>query len=173
MCGPFPAAALSGETKMTTCTCQVDVDRCTGCGACVGACPNGALTLRGGTASLDAQLCRGCGVCVESCPAGAISLGTPVPVVRPVGSRLPAPEKAEYLAPPVLRLTRVAPRQPSLLARLSGALVPSALGLAAALGEAWLDRLVDRSAALASTSISTQNGAQQRRRARRRGRGWR
>jgi ferredoxin len=155
---------------MMTNSCQVDVDRCTGCGACVEACPNGALTLHGGTAWVDSQLCRGCGVCIEECPTGAISIVTPAPGLLPAVARLPVPLRDEYPAEPAVRLTGVAPRPPSVLSRLSAALVPSALGLVAALGEAWLDRVVECGAATASTSTSTQIGAQKRRRARRRGR---
>jgi ferredoxin len=151
-------------------SCQVDVDRCTGCGACVEACPNGALTLHGGTAWVDSQLCRGCGVCLEECPAGAISLVTPDPVPLPAVARLPVPVSDEYPAEPAVRLTGVAPRPPSVLSRLSAALVPSALGLVAALGEAWLDRVVERGAAVVPDSSCGRVGAHRRRRARRRDR---
>jgi len=158
---------------MMTNTCQVDADRCTGCGACVEACPHGALTLRGGIASLDAQLCRGCGVCVDICPVGAISLGAPVPPVRPAAPQFPVPRRAEYSALAVSRPNEVAPRAPSLLARISGALVPSALDLVAALGETWLNRVIDRGAGIVTAPAPTWCGARQRRRTRGGGRGWR
>ena len=156
---------------MTRNSCQVDADRCTGCGACVEACSHGALTLRGGIASLDAQLCRGCGVCVDACPVGAIALGAPVPQVRPAALQFPVLRRSEY---PVLAVSRprgVAPRASSLLVRISGALVPSALGLVAALGETWLNRVIDRGAGIVTGSAPTWCGARQRRRTRRGGRG--
>ncbi|MFA5332207.1 MAG: 4Fe-4S dicluster domain-containing protein [Methanoregula sp.] len=70
---------------------HVNINRCTGCGNCVRACPVNALelytvdpatkdkiyTVRDGKAiSLDvkAELCAGCGVCVRACPYQVISL---------------------------------------------------------------------------------------------------
>jgi len=52
--------------------CAVGGD-CTGCGACVDACPFGAITLDG-RAAVDASRCMGCGVCVRRCGASALSL---------------------------------------------------------------------------------------------------
>lgn len=44
-------------------------ERCTGCGACVKACPAGAIRLdpETGTAAMDRNLCTGCGTCVDEC----------------------------------------------------------------------------------------------------------
>jgi len=70
---------------------HVNMERCTGCGNCVVACPVNALELftlepvtnekiyqvqDGVSVSLDfkAELCAGCGVCVEACPTQVISL---------------------------------------------------------------------------------------------------
>jgi len=50
----------------------LDVNCCTGCGACVEVCPTGALTLLEGKAHLAAALCRGCEACVQACPANAL-----------------------------------------------------------------------------------------------------
>ena len=48
-----------------------DVASCVGCGACVPACPEGAVALRGGVAWTDRDACTGCGRCVAACPAQA------------------------------------------------------------------------------------------------------
>jgi pyruvate formate lyase activating enzyme len=48
-----------------------DAASCVGCGACVTACPKGAIALRGGVAWTDRDGCAGCGRCVAACPAQA------------------------------------------------------------------------------------------------------
>jgi len=48
-----------------------DVASCVGCGACVPACPEGAVALRGGVSWTDRDACTGCGRCVAACPAQA------------------------------------------------------------------------------------------------------
>jgi ferredoxin len=64
----------------------VDHDRCTGCGACVGACPVAAVSVdpvrshrrdpAAKQAVVDASTCIGCGVCVRACRRGSLSLTT-------------------------------------------------------------------------------------------------
>jgi len=51
---------------------NVDRSRCTGCGACVEVCPQGAIKVWGKVAVIDRKLCSQCGSCVEVCPSGAI-----------------------------------------------------------------------------------------------------
>ena len=48
--------------------------RCLGCGACVAACPRGALSLGPDGVAIDRSRCDGCGACAAECPATAIEL---------------------------------------------------------------------------------------------------
>jgi ferredoxin len=52
----------------------VEINRCTGCGACVDTCPSRALSMRDGKAWVEEHICTGCGDCVPICPEGAIQL---------------------------------------------------------------------------------------------------
>ena len=51
----------------------VNKEKCVGCGACVGGCPCGALSLEDGVAVVSDD-CAGCGACVDACPTDSISL---------------------------------------------------------------------------------------------------
>jgi NAD-dependent dihydropyrimidine dehydrogenase PreA subunit len=53
---------------------QIDRERCTGCGACMEACPNDAIEIQDGFAHVLAERCTECGTCVEVCPQGAVLL---------------------------------------------------------------------------------------------------
>ena len=56
----------------------IEVNRCAGCGACVQACPQGAISLVDGVAQIDSSLCTECQACVNVCPKGAIRVAVPV-----------------------------------------------------------------------------------------------
>ena len=50
----------------------VDAARCNGCGTCLDACPQEAISLEGNRADINHSLCIECGICLELCPRGAI-----------------------------------------------------------------------------------------------------
>ncbi len=47
---------------------------CIGWGACVTACPHGAIALVDGIARVDRSKCTGCGLCAAKCPKKAITM---------------------------------------------------------------------------------------------------
>jgi len=53
---------------------KVDSGKCTGCEACVEACPSEAIKMEGGKAKVIVANCVDCGVCVDECPVKAISM---------------------------------------------------------------------------------------------------
>lgn len=46
-------------------------DECLSCGACVEACPVGAISEGDGKFVIDADACLDCGACAAACPVGA------------------------------------------------------------------------------------------------------
>jgi len=54
---------------------KIDEDKCTGCGVCIPACPEGALQIIDNKARLVSDLmCDGLGACIGECPEGAIEI---------------------------------------------------------------------------------------------------
>lgn len=53
---------------------MVDKNKCIGCGACVGMCPVGAISMQNGVAVIDENICIKCGLCENMCPVGAIKI---------------------------------------------------------------------------------------------------
>jgi len=52
----------------------VDPEKCTGCGACLDACPVDAIRLENDLAVIDAGICDLDGICIPTCPVEAIRL---------------------------------------------------------------------------------------------------
>ena len=51
---------------------EINLDICKGCGLCVDACPNYAITIENKKARIDKDVCLECEVCISSCPNHAI-----------------------------------------------------------------------------------------------------
>ena len=50
----------------------INAEECVGCGVCVDACPNEALSVDD-VCVCDADVCVDCGVCIDECPTECIS----------------------------------------------------------------------------------------------------
>ncbi len=115
-------------------------ERCTGCGACVDACPYGAMYLVNGKAALDATLCRECAACASACPAQAIALVEPAAEPAIAAERAPVrrfePESVGLQTEP-----RSAPLRAKVLPVLGVALSWAGRELAPRLADYLLSRL--------------------------------
>ncbi len=57
------------------CRPEKSKEACSGCGACVEACRENAITLQGDGPIIDFDKCLSCGKCIASCPTGTLNPG--------------------------------------------------------------------------------------------------
>jgi Fe-S-cluster-containing hydrogenase component 2 len=140
----------------------IDEDKCSGCGVCVEACPEGAIVLRDSAAAIERHLCTGCADCLAACPQAAIYEVEDAPV--PVAAALmPAEPGQQTVGRWESALTQARPVVASTLA----AAAPLALDVLGGLARRWLD---ERSPARRAGDWSGPGPVGRRRRRRRRGR---
>jgi Fe-S-cluster-containing hydrogenase component 2 len=124
----------------------IHAEKCTGCGECLDACPEGALYLVEDKALVDEALCSECEACLSACPEEAILPVVEIPEEEPAypdiyvsrqPARVPKPKPSHLeLAPEpaqTSRWTSVAPAVGSALTvvgrQLMTRLVPAVLDL--------------------------------------------
>ncbi len=83
---------------------RIDDNLCTGCGACVQDCPEGAIALVNSHASIAGERCTMCGACAQTCANGAIQW-TDVVMPATIAGEVAAPQDARSSRAPVLGLT--------------------------------------------------------------------
>jgi formate hydrogenlyase subunit 6/NADH:ubiquinone oxidoreductase subunit I len=54
---------------------KIDTENCVACGACIDACPEGAISEKDSVYTIDGAKCIDCAACESTCPNGAISAG--------------------------------------------------------------------------------------------------
>lgn len=131
----------------------IDIERCTGCGACLEACPTGALYLVDGKAAVDNALCRECEACLQACPSEAITL-----TLEPVASPLP---KADHQMD---RRLAQRPEPEVIQVRTETAPVPLRTGILPAVGAAlaWAGReIVPRAVDLLLDALDRRTNGQE------------
>lgn len=97
----------------------IDLERCTGCGACLEACSTGALRLVEGQARIAQEMCRGCEACLSACPERAIlAVHEPAPMERA------APTKISRTWPSLAPAAKMSPWLGVALAFLGREIVP-------------------------------------------------
>ena len=131
----------------------IDESRCTGCGVCLGLCPQEAIVLEAGRAETRQELCIGCGVCISACPERAIQDVDLAPAAQPSPGRVEREPALTVLPPGGFeqpptrhRPVRVVHKSPLVLesrpavAAAAAAMGPFAIELLARLADGWFTR---------------------------------
>ena len=75
---PDRSMTATGDARVFPAVPGIDAASCTGCNACAGICPHGAITLRGQPNQLryeiDAGQCTGCRLCTDVCNEDAVTV---------------------------------------------------------------------------------------------------
>jgi MinD superfamily P-loop ATPase len=80
---------------------RIEDELCTGCGACVSPCAEGAIEIVDGKAKvIREELCDGAGFCLGVCPTGALTIEVreTVPFDHDAAAPIIAEKKATYIA---------------------------------------------------------------------------
>lgn len=73
--GALKRLSLDEKRRLRIGVAVILSDKCVNCGACVSACPCGAITIADGkTVVIDASKCIGCGACGLACPVKSITI---------------------------------------------------------------------------------------------------
>jgi NAD-dependent dihydropyrimidine dehydrogenase PreA subunit len=140
----------------------IDEDKCSGCAACLEACPEGAIVLRGSVAAIEQERCTGCADCLSACPEAAIYEVEIAPKPVPTASTALKPER-QTLSTRQSALARARPVVASTLA----AAAPVAVDVLADLVRRWLDERSPARSAGGRSGQSREGGGRRRRRRRR------
>jgi ferredoxin len=147
----------------------IRVGLCDGCGACLEACPRGALILLEGKAVVDQALCQECEACVPVCPVEAIVVVEKLPTAQPIPVPAIRPEPEVILAEspplPVPLRVKVLPVVGAALSWAGRELVPRlAYYLLDELDRRATGQLASGMAQIRSPSATRRGGRRQRRR---------
>jgi Na+-translocating ferredoxin:NAD+ oxidoreductase RNF subunit RnfB len=66
---------MTAERRLSRRIADIFQEECVGCGCCMKACRQGAITVpKGIFAVVDFEKCTGCGLCARECPASVIKI---------------------------------------------------------------------------------------------------